>query len=168
MQDDTREMFSFKCSSCGDAGEVPFKPERDLLCRECMQAEREIRKRKAPRRRHGTRVSVPITCVECGKDEMLDYIPKGRKLTECMCTECAATALGKRSNWSKVRDQKRREDRNDWYVNCDECGVKLMLAMHPDPEKEYYCVSCEYDHSPAGENALRDSEHLAHGVHKRK
>ena len=78
MEERERKMYDFTCSSCGDVDQVPFEPDRELRCKECMRAEREIRQRKAPRRKHNTRVSMPINCAECGKREVLDYIPKGK------------------------------------------------------------------------------------------
>ena len=167
MEERERKMYDFTCSSCGDVDQVPFEPDRELRCKECMRAEREIRQRKAPRRKHNTRVSMPINCAECGKREVLDSIPKGKKLDELLCSSCAQEALGKKSTWNEVRRQKQHEARTTWTKSCDECGKKIILMMKPWPEREYYCNDCEHDHERGDKDALTDTEQVAHGVHKR-
>jgi len=164
---ETRKMYPFKCASCGVTGEVPFKPENSVLCRDCMQAEREIRRRKAPRRRHGTRVSIPITCVECGKEEILDYMPKGKKLDELMCSDCMSESLGKASRWSAVMKDKSSSESRSWRVDCRGCGVDVFINSRPWPDRDYFCVSCENEFEPGNKDALEKAEKVGAGVHKR-
>ena len=56
-----------------------------MLCGECHRAKKDIRRRHAPRHRHNTRVSLPITCAQCGENDTLEYMPKGKKLDELLC-----------------------------------------------------------------------------------
>ena len=163
-----RTMYPFVCAECGDEDQVPFKPQSDLVCKECMWAEKEIRERHAPRRQHGTRVLIEITCAQCGKRESLDYMPRGKKLDEILCTGCAGESFGKGSKWQRVRQQKKKEQPRSWKVPCDECGKAIYLNLKPKEDRLNFCSSCFFDHVPAGRDAVKGAEPVAKGVLKRR
>lgn len=162
-----KPSFEFECASCQATDTVPFSPEPGLLCRECLKAEREIRTRHAPSRKHNTRVSLPITCFKCGKHETLDHMPKGKKIEELMCTACTAETLGVKSRWNKVVKQKKEEQPSSWRVSCCECGVNIFLNTRPGHGREYMCESCDLGVERAKPDLLKGTEELTGGVRKR-
>ncbi len=162
-----RQLYEFNCASCGELDTLPFEPKGDVKCQDCFRAEREIRRRHAPVQRHNTRVTLPITCYKCGKEETLDHMPKGKKLDELMCSECTEETLGVKSRWNEVRQQKRDERQRSWRVSCDECGVSLYINERPRRDRFYSCVSCEKEHVRAKGDALQGANEVAGGVHKR-
>ena len=92
---DDSEEYDVICDICGTETTVPFepKPGRDVYCTECylvrkekLDKQKQQEEKKAPRKTHGTRVSFPITCARCGTDETLDYVPRGVKLSEVLCS----------------------------------------------------------------------------------
>ena len=163
-----RVNHEFTCADCGAIDHVPFEPNPGLICKECLWAEKEIRERRAPRRQHGTRVSIEITCAQCGRLETLDHMPRGKKLDELMCVECAEEALGKNSRWKRVRQQKRREQSQTWRVPCEECNRPIYLNMKPQEGRMQICNNCRFDHVPAGADATRDATPVATGVLRRR
>lgn len=99
----------------------------------------------SPRKKHGTRVSFPIVCAECSKEEILDHVPKGVKFDEILCTTCMDERAGKDSTWATVRALKAEEQRRSWEFRCAECEVVDTLPFKPDPEREYLCQRCFKD-----------------------
>jgi CxxC-x17-CxxC domain-containing protein len=162
-----RPTYEFNCSSCGELDTLPFEPKGEVKCKDCFRAEREIRRRHAPIQTHNTRVMLPIQCYKCGKEETLDHMPKGKKLSELMCSECTEETLGVKSRWNDVRQQKRDENQRSWRVSCDECSISLYVSARPSREKEYICESCEKEHVRARGDALQGTDEIGGGVHKR-
>ncbi len=143
---------TFDCYVCGEAGSVPFTPKEDatLLCRGCQalykqsqdEKEQETR-RRIPRMAHNTRVSLPITCAECGKNETLTYVPKGVPLTQVRCTDCQSRTLGENSRFvAKAKEIEKERSTALHEVPCDTCGATMMMKKKPWPGREYECESC--------------------------
>jgi CxxC-x17-CxxC domain-containing protein len=146
-----KEEYEIVCTICGEYATVPFKPRRNakLLCRECHKI-RQAKKNKgksaqAPRIKHNTRVSFPITCSRCGKDETLDYVPKGLKLSEALCSDCVRETYGEQSRWNEITESKQQEKKGEWEFTCAECGREDYLKFEPKPDKEYLCVRCFHE-----------------------
>lgn len=163
-----KPMYDFTCSSCGVTDTIPFEPKGDVTCKDCFKAEREIRRRHAPVQRHNTRVTLPITCCKCGKNETLDHMPKGKKLDELMCSDCTAETLGSQSRWNQVRQQKRDERTRSWMVPCEDCRTPIYLNVRPSSDRVYLCESCDKDFVRSSGDALEGAQEIAGGVHKRK
>ena len=149
QQDSVR--FDFTCKRCGEVGTFGFVPRDpdDLLCRDCFE---ETGGRtydlsnlsKAPRRKHGTRVAFRINCAECGKDDELDYVPKGVPVAEILCKECMLAKSGDSSRWALVEQEKDREQKKKkrYDVTCAECGCTDQVPFKPQPDREYFCYTC--------------------------
>ena len=146
----------------------PLSPRATWCAKNACGAEKEIRERHAPRRQHGTRVLIEITCAQCGKHESLDYMPRGKKLDEILCTGCAGESFGKGSKWQRVRQQKKKEEGRSWKVPCDECGKPIYMNLKPKEDRLNICSSCYFDHVPAGRDATKGAEPVAKGVLKRR
>lgn len=159
------ERIPFICKRCGAEGTVGFTPRdiNDLLCRECFE---ETGGRvydlsnlsKAPRRKHGTRVAFRITCAECGKDDELDYVPKGVPVNEILCKACMLERNGQASRWALVEEQKDREQRKKklYDVNCARCGTIDQVPFQPQADREYFCYSCYLERQRLEELGLPD------------
>lgn len=130
---------------------MPFDPrgKQDLLCRECHKVRQtklnERREARAPRKKHGTRVSFPIDCTMCGAEETLDYVPKGLKLSEALCSDCVRATYGDKSRWQQISETKALEAQREWTIECATCGREDYLNFEPKPEREYQCVRCFHD-----------------------
>ena len=82
------------CEDCGNpftfsAGEQEFYRQKGFTnepkrCPECRK------KRKTER--YGERVSTPITCSECGKEDTVPFVPTGDR--PLLCRDCFAKARG--------------------------------------------------------------------------
>jgi CxxC-x17-CxxC domain-containing protein len=137
-------MAEIICDQCGARDEVPFEPKGGkLYCTDCYRArQKKKRKNAPPRKKHGTRVSFPIECSRCGTEETLDYVPKGVKMSEILCTSCMADEEGPESEWTKVRREKALEEQNEWEIECPECGRTDYLGFEPKPDRIYKCERC--------------------------
>ncbi|MEM1350178.1 MAG: hypothetical protein AAGI01_16585 [Myxococcota bacterium] len=148
--------YPIVCSVCGKTDTLPFEPEHTagVMCRECHEIYLEVQREKRtknPRSKHGTRVSLPITCAACGKREILNYIPKGRKLDELLCSECAQTHFGEHAEW--IAEKKRIER---------EHAVRLRTKK---PERQ---LMKEAEFAQASANPLAGTEEIAPTVRKRR
>lgn len=154
MPNDTPEMperLEFTCKRCGELGTVGFQPRdiNDLLCRDCFEETGGktydlSNLTKAPRRKHDTRVAFRISCAQCGKDDELDYVPKGVPMSEVLCKECMLAKKGEASRWALVEREKLREQnkRPTYDVPCTDCGAIESLPFKPQPDREYFCYMC--------------------------
>ena len=174
MSDRKDDGFDIVCAKCGREETLPFEPKDKkksaMYCQECYQQavrEKRARERNAPRKKHGTRVSLQIECAECGKETELDYVPKGVPLDEIRCDECfEAEAEGTR--WAEVKEQKRREQATEWSFECAECGRTDVLNFEPDPGRDYYCTRCFYEHEEPHHERVEGKESVGHGVFIRR
>lgn len=162
-QQPQNERFEFSCKRCGAEESVGFTPRdpNDLLCRDCFE---ETGGRtydlsnltKAPRRKHGTRVAFRISCAECGKDDELDYVPKGVPVDEILCKDCMLERSGASSRWALVEGEKDREQRRKKKhpVTCASCSNVEELPFKPQPDREYLCYVCYLDQERAADLGL--------------
>jgi CxxC-x17-CxxC domain-containing protein len=169
-----KEEYAIVCSICGVDATVPFEPRRNakLLCRECHKV-RQAKKNKAkvhqaPRIKHNTRVSFPITCSQCGQEETLDYVPKGIKLSEALCSDCVRETYGDKSRWKEIKESKEQEKKGEWEFECAECGREDYLKFEPDPEKEYLCVRCYNEQENPNRERVQNKKRIGRAVYVRK
>lgn len=144
------------CSVCGKEDTLPFEPEHTagVLCRECHAIYQSVLKEKRaknPRSKHGTRISLPITCAACGKRETLNYMPKGRKLDELLCSECAQAHFGENAEWIAERKRIEREH-----------AIRLRT------KKSERQLEKEAEFVKASEDPLADTEKITPTVRKRR
>lgn len=170
--EEKRDGWEIICSRCGKGARIPFDPEdrAAVYCQECykvaVQQKRE-REQSSPRKKHGTRVSLQIECAECGKEAELDYVPRGVSLDEMVCPECFEEEA-KGTRWEEVQRQKRRESQSEWAIDCVRCGRTEYLNEKPDPNKDYLCTRCFYEHAEPSPERVDNKESLAEGVYIRK
>lgn len=157
-RDTHKKTYRITCTLCGNKDKVPFrpKPDQDVFCGDCYKYKREGvhrgRESKAPRVKHGTRVMLPIECALCGKNETLDYVPKGIALQDVLCSECMRSTHGEESRWKEISQKKVAEKKAEWTFNCSECGREDYLKFEPKPEEDYQCGRCfKEQHSPSPE-----------------
>jgi CxxC-x17-CxxC domain-containing protein len=169
-----QERWEIVCSICGEEDTVPFEPRRNatLYCRECHKVRKEkINKgkvNKAPRIKHNTRVSFPITCSQCGQEETLDYVPKGLKLSEALCSDCVRSTYGEKSRWHEINESKQQEKKGEWDFECAECGRQDYLKFEPDPEEDYLCVRCFNEHENPKRERQTPKKRVGRAVYVRK
>ncbi len=162
---------SFNCSVCGKEDTVPFVPREgaSLLCRECQAVYKQVQQDKAaaerakiPRKAHNTRVSFPIVCPECGKEETLSYVPKGVPLSEVLCTECQSSKLGENSRYvAKAKEIEQERAPKVYKVPCASCDEIILMTKKPWPGREYECESCFKGFARAKDGVLDDAEVVA-------
>ncbi len=70
---------------------TPSRPADELLDGSAKQSEKAGREHPKVRTEHGTRVARSITCVRCGADDTLHFIP--RHEARALCRKCAAATL---------------------------------------------------------------------------
>ena len=143
----TKEEYEMRCALCGVKDTVPFPPKDDTLCRKCHKNARK----HIPRKRHGTRVSFPITCNVCGKYEVLNYRPKV-PLTQVKCTECMASLISPKSQWATIEQEK---------VQQAERERLRLLREHEEREEE------EDEIVDGSKNALSGAQSLGKHVYIR-
>ena len=168
---DYQEEFEIVCSKCGQTDTIPFDPEDKpaVYCHGCHRdaiREKQQRERSAPRKRHGTRVSLRIECPECGQEAELDYVPKGVALDEVLCPDCFGEE-NESSRWEEVQRQKEREQTSEWEIECAKCGRPDFLNFEPDRNKDYLCTRCFYKHEEPKKGKGK-KEALGRGVYVRK
>lgn len=166
--DHERTTYDFTCKRCSEVASVPFHPRDpdDLLCSDCYE---ETGGRtydlsnvpKAPRRKHGTRVAFRIDCAQCGKEDELDYVPKGVPVDEILCKECMSAKAGGQSRWAMVEEQKLSEQRKKmrYDFTCTSCGCLDQLPFQPHEDREYFCYDCYLEKQRADELERRGSKH---------
>jgi CxxC-x17-CxxC domain-containing protein len=168
MTEERRVEYEFTCKRCGEHGSVPFEPNDpdDVLCRECYEETGgrtyDLSKvTRAPRRKHNTRVAFAIVCSECGKEDELDYVPKGVPMSEILCKKCMADVAGEKSRWALVEEQKSQEQRkkNRWEFICADCGCLDQLPFEPHDDREYFCYDCYLRRQREEELERRGSKH---------
>ncbi len=147
------------CAVCKDLHDVDEAPPAltSFVCESCeafrKKAPRE-HKKHIPRKKHGTRVMLPITCARCGKDDTLDYVPKGADFDDVLCSECADAAFGDRTDWQKVQQEKEKEAKKEYPFTCDECGRKDYLPFKPKEDRVYSCNMCRFEHDTPSKDRL--------------
>lgn len=128
-------------------------------------------RRNSPRKKHGTRVMLPIKCSECGKLDTLDYVPKGAAFNDVLCKECAAATFGPKSDWARIEGYKQQDaqkENQEHEFHCDECGRKDLLPFKPQPERTYLCSRCHYEHETPQHERIADREEAAPGIFIRR
>lgn len=167
------KIICARCKSIEDVDEQPDAQEA-VLCSDCRavdesESSQKRRRKKVPRKEHGTRVMLPITCAECGEADTLDYVPKGAKLDEVLCRDCAREEFGTDSDWARIERTKQREagDR-EWEFECDSCGRTDYLPFKPKPDREYECNMCRLEHDTPSPDRLSGREEAAGGVYIRR
>ena len=167
-------MAEITCAVCGVVDTVPFEPKTDhVFCRRCQALYREVQKDKrarVPRKKHGTRVSFPIECSQCGARETLSYMPRGIPLTELLCTSCLQTRLGDESKWHQTHQEVSRETTHarSFEVACGECGVTVHLSRKPKPGRDVFCTSCHNDHVQPEQDPREGAQSLGGDVFIRR
>ncbi len=173
-------MAKIICAQCKSIEDVDDEPRaaETFLCSECRKADgsnagkRSRKKEKSksiPRKQHGTRVMLPITCAECGETDTLDYVPKGADLDDVLCSDCAREEFGTDSDWARIERTKEEEaDDKEWRFECDECGRVDYLPFEPKPDREYECNLCRLDHDTPKKDRLSGREEAAGGVFIRR
>ena len=169
------KIICAKCKSIETVDEEP-KTTESVLCSKCRSeaaADRSSSRRgtdkNIPRKQHGTRVMLPITCAECGDTDTLDYVPKGADLDEVLCRKCAREEFGSDSDWARIERTKKREAGDDeWEFECDDCGRTDVLPFEPKPDRDYQCNLCRLDHDTPTRERLADREQAAGGVFIRR
>ena len=163
------------CSQCKAIEDVAEEPAADtsVLCSKCRMhtpsTARKVRKRKTiPRKKHGTRVMLPITCAECGGADTLDYVPKGADLDDILCRDCAREEFGTNSDWARIERKKKQEAGAEWEFQCDTCGRTDYLPFEPKPDRIYDYNLCRLDHDVPSRERLQGREKAAGGVFIRR
>jgi hypothetical protein len=160
-------MPTIVCDVCSRVDQVKFIPEdgSQVLCRACFKTVREDRERSIPSKAHGTRVSFPIKCIECGKEEVLSYIPKGH-MENPLCTECATAHFGDRHGFRETTRKKERDLVKTHEAVCTQCGHIDYLPKAAPPD--YWCQACDQGHEKAAPDVLKGTEELSRGLRVRR
>lgn len=172
--EENERTYAIVCSVCGEKDRLPFKPRKgqDVFCQDCFKFKRDEinkkRQRQSPRKKHGTRVTFPIVCAQCGTKETLDYVPKGVALHEVMCSECVRTTYGDKSRWAQIKQTKESEQQGEWEFTCDECGREDYLKFPPKPDREYFCVRCYNEQDSPSHERLEGKKRVGRAVYIRK
>lgn len=167
------DEYEIVCSKCGRDATVPFEPTEEgaaVYCRECYERDKRKRRERetnAPRKKHGTRVSIHVECAECGEETELDYMPRGKSLDEVMCPDCYEKE-GADERWKEIREHKELEQNDEWTFECDECGRVDAINHKPKPNKSYLCTRCFYDHAEPSPDRVENKEAVGDGVYIRK
>lgn len=168
------------CAQCKSIETIDEEPAADetVLCSTCRQRSeakqsagrgtRRGKRKTVPRKKHGTRVMLPITCAECGETDTLDYVPKGADLDDVLCRDCAREEFGTDSDWARIERKKAREHGDEWEFECDSCGRTDYLPFEPKPDRVYECNLCRYDHEVPSRDRLANREKAAGGVFIRR
>lgn len=82
-----------------------------------------------------TRVQFHITCTECGVEDTLPFVPKGRN--GVLCHVCAERRFG--PDWSSGRV---RPPRQVFTYQCAACGVSAEVHRVPEPGELMLCGDC--------------------------
>ncbi len=140
-------FFEFDCPICEKVDTVHFEPKRpeELICRDCL-AEHGLghdfsKVINSPRRKHHTNVAFPIVCMECAKEEILDYVPKGVPMHELKCEDCMQSSLPD-SKWSEISRLKDRERDKKFTIQCEKCKCDWQIPFKPREGKRYRCDTC--------------------------
>jgi CxxC-x17-CxxC domain-containing protein len=166
------DTYEIVCSKCGQEDEIPIDPgeKSAVYCRDCYKEavrEKQEREQSSPRKKHGTRVNLNIECAECGQEADLDYVPKGVPLDEVVCEECfESEAEGTR--WEEVKRIKNQERTDEWVFECSECGREDVLNFEPEPNKDYQCTRCFYEHEEPDRERMENKEAAGPGVFIRR
>jgi CxxC-x17-CxxC domain-containing protein len=120
------------------------------------------------RKKHGTRVAVQIVCSECGKQDTLEYMPKGVKLTHVLCSACMGRATDPDSEWSMIEKERKEARPLDWEFLCSECGLKDYLPFEPHEDRFYECQRCLHDHEAPDPSRLAGKEEVKAHVFRRR
>lgn len=169
-----RRTWPIVCTLCGEKARVPFRPKKDHdpYCPDCFKFKKKDvekkRQKRAPRRKHGTRVHFPIECAQCGAEEVLDYVPKGVSLSEVLCSDCVRTTYGEESRWAKVKERKKEEQKGEWEFDCTDCGRRDYLKFQPKPDKDYLCVRCYNLQESPSPDRLQGKKRVGRAVYIRK
>lgn len=172
--EENEKTYPIVCTLCGSKDRLPYRPRKgeDSYCQACFKFKRgEVNKKRqktSPRKRHGTRVTFPIECAQCGNEEILDYVPKGVSLHEVLCSECVRTTHGDESRWAKIKAQKESEQQGEWEITCAECGREDYLKFEPKPEKDYTCVRCFQEQARPSPERLQGKKRVGRAVYIRK
>lgn len=180
-------MSTITCARCQVEEEVAFEPSPDarVLCSSCHARVREeaLRvkeeskerpedkgpKKSPPRKKHGTRVFLPITCTACGKQETLDYMPKGGSLDEVLCSDCSMEKWGDKSRWADVARKKEKEQQKPEYkFVCQDCGRTDYLGSPAMRGRTYSCARCFYEQEEPSKERLEGREAIEKSVFIRK
>lgn len=173
-EDKDARSYPIICSLCGSKAQVPFRPRNneEVFCPDCFKFKRkdfnQRRQSKSPRKKHGTRVMFPIVCVQCGREETLDYVPKGVALDKALCSECVRTTYGDQSRWSQITKQKQTEQQGEWEFECAECGRADYLKFQPKPDRDYLCVRCYNEQESPNSGRLSGKKRVGRAVYIRK
>lgn len=172
--EESKRSYPIVCTLCGEKARVPFKPRRDqkVFCPDCFKFKREEinkkKQRQSPRKKHGTRVTFPIVCAQCGTKETLDYVPKGVALHEVMCSECVRAEHGEKSRWAQIRQTKESEQQAEWSFDCAECGREDYLKFEPKPDQTYLCGRCYDEQEAPSRERLEGKKRVDEAVFIRK
>ena len=167
------KIICARCKAIEDVDEETAARDT-ILCSKCEIASRSksrarSEKRKSiPRKQHGTRVMLPITCAECGEPDTLDYVPKGADLDDVLCGKCAQEQFGSDSPWARIDRKKKGQKDQEWEFECDECGRTDYLPFEPQPDRHYECNLCRLDHDTPSPERLSGKEKAAGGVFIRR
>ncbi len=170
------KIICTRCKNIEDVSEE-MASEETFICSKCERAARKKsrasarqRRKSIPRKQHGTRVMLPITCAECGETDTLDYVPKGADLDDVLCQDCAREQFGTDSDWARIERKKNKRNKADkeWEFECDECGRTDYLPFEPQPDRHYECNLCRLDHDTPSPERLSGREKAAGGVFIRR
>lgn len=106
------EMFKAKCSDCGNACEVPFKPngKKPVLCSHCYNKTSESSRYDNPGARRineSGKETFSAVCDECGKSCGVPFKPNGKK--PVLCSLCFAKGNAEEKGY----DRKESKPKND-------------------------------------------------------
>ena len=133
-------MYDAICSQCGDAVQVPFKPDpnRPLLCKSCLQKSNRRERPKPARhdRSSQDRARAPkstelyeITCSHCGKHDTIPFKPY--EDSAVLCHECMNNPNIERVG-GKIYHT----------IICSVCGKESKVPFKPDPGSRVLCHDC--------------------------
>lgn len=168
------KIICTRCKSIEHVDDAPASASA-VLCSKCGRQSRSDetrpsrrRRKTSPRKKHGTRVMLPITCANCGTEDTLDYVPKGADLDDVLCSDCAREKFGTDSDWARVERKKARDKGREWSFECDECGRTDWVPFEPKPDRTYLCNLCRFDHDTPSPERLAGREKAAGGVFIRR
>ena len=120
------------------------------------------------RKKHGTRVAVQIVCSECGEQDTLEYMPKGVKLSEILCSACMGRVTNPGSEWQMIEQEREDARRRDWEFHCSECGLKDYIPFEGHPDRQYQCKRCLQDNQEPATSRLAGKEEVRAHVFRRR
>ena len=151
------------CHRCGVPSHVPFVPDPGsrVYCRACLNdiqdskqsgfSPKRSRDWKPPGVSHKTQVRFNVLCSECGKKDVLPFVPKTKG--PMLCSACADSKLGNRWRGSRFKEKPR-----EYPFNCVQCSHKDYVPFEPKPDHDLLCDRCRNEQAIPDRSRIKGAQ----------